>query len=122
MNRKMIDIDEAFEITGGSEELYRQILELFIEISPDQVGKIRGALDRGDYEALRDAAHDLKSSASSFGARILYDSALRVEQSAKKKLDLSALVPMIKDIEENVDLTIEYSRNCRWPVDGQGWK
>lgn len=105
---EMISISEAMEITGGSEELFRELMQVFIDVSPAQISRIQEAAEIEDLEELREAAHDLKSSASSLAAHPLYESTLQLEQSAKMKLELDELLPMIKEVEKRVSLTIAF--------------
>ncbi|MBN2656623.1 MAG: Hpt domain-containing protein [Spirochaetales bacterium] len=107
----LIDQQLVYNITDGSRELFDQMMELFEEISPEQITRIFDSYGSGDYQSLRAAAHDVKSSASSIGAVILYESALKLEQSAKMKLELKEILPMIKDVEEKVKETISYYRD-----------
>jgi len=111
MIEPMIDQNLAFEITNGSEELFKQMMDLFIQFSPDQLKKLEKALYEGDIDALVAGAHDIKSSASSLGALVLYESALKLEQAAKLSLELEQISPMIIDVEDKIMRTIAYYRD-----------
>lgn len=110
---EMINLSEALEITGGSEELLNELMKVFIDIAPGQMDRIHKAAESGDFSELREAAHDVKSSASSLAAHPLYDSALTLEQGAKKKLEMADIIPMIKDVEDKIDLTVSFCRSIR---------
>ena len=60
------------------------------------------------------AAHDIKSSASSFAGEILYNSALVLEENVKNNLDLNSISFMIKDIDENIQSTISLYKSLSW--------
>jgi HPt (histidine-containing phosphotransfer) domain-containing protein len=113
-NLKMINFNKAYHITGGSSELFCQMMDLFIELAPKQLQRVEDAFDCRDYNELTAAAHNVKSSASSFGAEILLDSALKLEQSSKKNLDLDAISFMIKEVEKNINETISCYNNQNW--------
>ncbi|MBB6478608.1 Hpt domain-containing protein [Spirochaeta isovalerica] len=115
--QNMIDRQLIFEITDGNQDLFDQMMELFVQISPDQLKLIRCTWEAADYHALRAAAHDVKSSASSIGGTILYESALQLEQSAKMKLDLTQILPMIIDVEDKVEKTISFYRDGKVTFD-----
>jgi CheY-like chemotaxis protein/HPt (histidine-containing phosphotransfer) domain-containing protein len=53
---------------GGDRELLAEISRLFVEDAPRHLERIRQALDAGDGEALRRAAHGLKGAAANFDA------------------------------------------------------
>jgi len=114
---KMIDRNLAYEITNGNEELFKEMMELFIQISPDQLKEIKQAFRTEDNEALGAAAHDIKSSASSLGAMVLYESVFKLEQSAKLNLEMAQISPMIKDVEEKIRQTIAFYRDGHFSFD-----
>lgn len=53
----------------GESDLIIELVDLYAEDSPRRLDTIRGALAAGDLEALRRAAHGLKGSSASLGAR-----------------------------------------------------
>lgn len=106
-NSKIINSQKASEITGGSKELFCQMLELFIEIAPEQLERVMRSYEKENFNELVAAAHDIKSSASSFGGDLLYESAFKLEQDAKKKLDLQHLSTIIKELDNNIQSTIK---------------
>jgi CheY-like chemotaxis protein len=61
-------ISELLDVEGETErEEMREIISLFLESTPDLIAHLRQALDAGDPQQLRRAAHTLKSS-SQMGA------------------------------------------------------
>lgn len=111
----LIDINEVYEITGGNEDLFRQMVDLFVELSPAQLKKIKSSFSHGDFPGLREAAHDVKSSASSLGAKPLYNAALELEMGAKKNLAPETLEPLIDRVEKVIEQTIDFFDNFQWP-------
>lgn len=59
---------EAAQVEGEP-DLIVELIELYAEDTPRRVAAIRGALARRDWAALRRAAHGLKGSSASLGAR-----------------------------------------------------
>jgi HPt (histidine-containing phosphotransfer) domain-containing protein len=106
-NSKVLNMASAFEITDGSRELFCQIMDLFIEMAPEQLKRIKIAYNNKDMKELSASAHDVKSSASSFGGDILFHSALNLEQQAKKGLDLGEISLIIEDVETGIQSVIE---------------
>ncbi len=67
------NIDESalvrlLETIGGDVEDLRELIDDYAEDAPALVGAISAAAEQGDTEALRIAAHTLKSNARDFGA------------------------------------------------------
>ena len=82
-------LDELQEIAG--EETAR-IVSLFLEDTPRLIAKLESASVIPDLDAMRDAAHTLKSSSANVGAMALSTAAKRVELGARaKKLDRPAV-------------------------------
>jgi HPt (histidine-containing phosphotransfer) domain-containing protein len=48
-----------------------RVIETYLKESPATIGALRDAVERGDAEALRQAAHKLRGSSANFGARAL---------------------------------------------------
>ena len=59
---------EAAQVEGEP-DLIVELIELYAEDTPRRVMAIRGALARRDWAALQRAAHGLKGSSASLGAR-----------------------------------------------------
>jgi len=71
MNDNVIDraaVQRLLELIGGDPEDLEELLEDFREAAPELAGQIVAAADAGDLDALRIAAHTLKSNARDFGA------------------------------------------------------
>ncbi len=67
------NIDESalvrlLETIGGDMDDLRELIDDYSEDAPALVGTINAAVEKGDTEALRIAAHTLKSNARDFGA------------------------------------------------------
>ncbi|MFL5412901.1 MAG: response regulator [Myxococcales bacterium] len=76
-------------VVSGNADLLRELAELFLEDSPQRLFEIRKALDAGDVDALRRAAHTLKGSAGSLCGKRTAELALRLEEFAESR-DLPA--------------------------------
>jgi HPt (histidine-containing phosphotransfer) domain-containing protein len=88
-----LDREVALLRVGGDEELLKEIADIFIEDYPKVLSEIRAAIDGGDAKRLEVSAHTLKGSVANFGARIIVESAARLEQmgrAGKTDGDISA--------------------------------
>jgi HPt (histidine-containing phosphotransfer) domain-containing protein len=82
-------LDELQEIAGDETA---RIIALFLEDAPRLIAQLEGASALPDLDAMRDAAHTLKSSSANVGAMALSTSAKRVELGARAmKLDRPAV-------------------------------
>jgi len=55
----------------GAPDLVSKLIDLYLQSAPDWLGRLRDAVAAGDAEALRQAAHGLKSSSGNLGAQPL---------------------------------------------------
>ncbi len=75
--------DEALLNVGGSEELLRELVELFLVECPKQLADVQKTYAAGDPAELMRAAHTLKGSVSLFAATEATVAARRIEQMGK---------------------------------------
>src|SRR4051812_19198735 len=94
-----LDRELALSRVGGDAELLKEIAALFIEDYPNGLAEIRAALALGDGKAIERAAHGLKGSVSTFGARAAVDLAFEVEQSGHA-LDLDRAKEALVRLEQ----------------------
>jgi HPt (histidine-containing phosphotransfer) domain-containing protein len=66
----------------GGEEFVQEIVGLFLNDTPRQIGEARAALAAGDLGGVQRRVHSLKSNAANFGARALQELAFRAERLA----------------------------------------
>ena len=75
-------IDDLKEI-GGSDALFRRVLDLFSSRVPQAVDKVSGLATSDDLAALADAAHALKSMCANVGARRATQACHELELAAR---------------------------------------
>lgn len=85
------------------EEFVGELVATFLGDAPGQLATLRGALERGDVEQARRAAHTLKSNAATFGAESLSELCRRLEEKAKSGV-LAGGVELVGQAE------VEYGR------------
>jgi CheY-like chemotaxis protein/HPt (histidine-containing phosphotransfer) domain-containing protein len=72
--------DDVLARVGGDRELLAEISRLFVDDAPRHLQRIRAALDAGDGESLRRAAHGLKGAAANFDAEGVVAAARDLEE------------------------------------------
>jgi HPt (histidine-containing phosphotransfer) domain-containing protein len=65
------------------DEFVGELVATFLDDAPAQLATLRGALERGDAEEARRAAHTLKSNGATFGAESLSELCRQLEEKAK---------------------------------------
>lgn len=61
-------LDTLLDMIGGDAAALSELIESFLDEGPGLIDRIERAAAGGDAEALRQAAHTMKSSAADFGA------------------------------------------------------
>ena len=64
-------LETLLETTGGDPAFLAELIDSYVDDTPRLLGAIRRAVDAGDGEELRRAAHTLKSNSATFGALTL---------------------------------------------------
>ena len=78
-----IDREEMMACVGGDEELFRELVELFVSDYPGHLGRIREAVNDGDADGLERAAHTLKGAVGNFAAKTVFQTALDLENMGR---------------------------------------
>ena len=76
-------LDRLLDSFGGDRGFLGEMLDTFFEDSPRQLEAARAGLATGDTEAVRRAAHSLKSNCANFGALTLSGQCRELELLAK---------------------------------------
>jgi PAS domain S-box-containing protein len=110
------DALERLRATLG-EDGTRQLVDSFVAEAPKLISALRSALDHGDAEGLRRAAHTLKSNAATFGATALSETSAALERiGANHALDGAAeLIARAEREYEQTRSTLEASRESGAP-------
>lgn len=80
----LLSLEEAQ--VEGEPDLIVELIDLYVEDTPRRLAAIRSASADGDLEALRRAAHGLKGSSASLGARQVEMLCEKLERASGKEL------------------------------------
>jgi CheY-like chemotaxis protein len=97
----VFDQRAVLERVEGDVELLREIVGLFFKETPELLSTIRESIARRDSIALEHAAHSLKGTVSSFGARAAREAALRLEVVGRSG-DLTYVEPACAELEKEI--------------------
>lgn len=81
-------LNSLLDSVGGDREFLQELVDTFMEDSPEQFDALRRSLAEQDAEVFRRAAHSMKSNSASFGA-----------------MSLAALFKSLEDIGKSGDLS-----------------
>jgi len=86
----VIDRELALKKLGGDEELFAEIIDLYLEDAPQVFSRLRHAVNAGDAEGVWKAAHRIKGSVGSLSATQAFAAARDLE-SVGREGDLAAV-------------------------------
>jgi PAS domain S-box-containing protein len=100
---------------GGDEEVFVEVIKIFLEDAPHLLTGMDDALNAGDAKTLRRLAHTLKGSSGTAGAEALQQASLRLEQAATAGNLASAatLIPPVKELA-----AVVFETMGAWVTDG----
>jgi two-component system sensor histidine kinase/response regulator len=83
-----IDHEQLMNRLGGDTQLRSEVIRLFLEDCPIRLSEIKAAVDAGDPERIRTAAHALKGAAGNLSANGVFEAARVLERiGAESRLD-----------------------------------
>ena len=74
---------DLLAMTGGDPAFLAELVDTYVADTPQQLATIRQSLESGDAEAVRRAAHSLKSNSATFGAATLAELGAQIEARGK---------------------------------------
>lgn len=80
---RVLDYQYALAELEGDEEIYQEVLEIYLEDTPELIIRIQQAYSNGDIDSLLLEAHSLKSSSRAIGGIRLSDIAARLEADSR---------------------------------------
>jgi len=101
------DISRLQEITDGDLEFLKELIELYLADSPEQIAALRKAMAERNAESCQVVAHTFRSSSGNVGAMELQQRLLKLENLSKKSA-LDEAVTIVVGIEEEFDRVRAY--------------
>ena len=95
-----IDMGMLYEIAGDDREYIHTMVTTFLENMPDTLQKMEDCLGAKDYDSLYRAAHYAKSSLSVIKINDVQGLVEKIEQNAKKRVELETLESLLDQVKE----------------------
>jgi HPt (histidine-containing phosphotransfer) domain-containing protein len=90
-DRPAFDYQDSLSRLGGDDELFDEILDIFLEDAPKILAQASSSLAQGDSATLERAAHTLKGLSANFAAASAVEAGYAVELLAREhRLDSAA--------------------------------
>lgn len=103
MSPDPIDLASALERIGGEKEFLRELLDIFDGDYREKAGRLRAAVDAGDFESMKSIGHALKGASANLSLEPLREACRRMEEAGRAG-DATAAKDALTRMEE------EYAR------------
>ena len=80
-------------------ELYRTLLEMFIETTPAVISELHRSIEAGDSEKTHFLAHKLKGTAATLGADLLKESATILDNACRQPDHNDKMAELLSDLD-----------------------
>lgn len=98
----LVDPVVALARVGGDEKLLRELVMMFRRECPGWLESVRQAIERGDAKELRRAAHTVKGTVGTFGARAAFDMATELETMGRTG-DMNGAAAICQRLSESIE-------------------
>jgi PAS domain S-box-containing protein len=92
----------ALDRFDGEEQLFEEVVELFVSDVSNRMAEMRTSLEQGDPKRLQNAAHSLKGAAGYVGAERVAAQALKLEELGRRA-DLSSALEDYAQLEREIE-------------------
>jgi len=92
----------ALDRFDGEEQLFEEVVELFVSDVSNRMAEMRTSLEQGDPKRLQNAAHSLKGAAGYVGAERVAAQALKLEELGRRA-DLSSALEAYRQLERELE-------------------
>ncbi|MCH4886033.1 transporter substrate-binding domain-containing protein [Acidaminobacter sp. JC074] len=82
---ELIDYQKGIQMLGGNEDMYRQVIHLFLEENIETVKQLTEAAEKNNYEDIISIAHKVKGSSGSIGAEGVRQLASDLQKAAEQE-------------------------------------
>ena len=107
MDPKLYNLEQIEIMAEGNNEFVMTMVNMFIELTPDLVNKIKKGLLDGNYEEIKASAHKLKPSIDMMGIELVKNEIREIEKLALEKADTYTLNNKIVYVENILNKVLE---------------
>lgn len=107
----LIDREKAFRELDMPEELFNELLDMFVEQTEPALKSLEGITANTDYEEIRKSAHLIQGSAGNLRIEVIQSIAKEIEIGATQKQDIEVIkgnIRKLKDVFEEVKKEITH--------------
>ena len=106
LQERITDLSYLEEVIDGDMSLKKQMLEIMLKETPEEVAKMQIFLDIKDWKKLRSVAHKFKSTVTYMGLHDLKEVVKTIQKNAEERTDLDQLPLLIEKITTQCEIAI----------------
>lgn len=106
---EFLDIEKGFKYCGGMEEMYREMLQMFCDLSEEKMKNLQEAFDTQNWKDYIVFVHALKSTSLSIGGVMVSELALELEMAGKAQ-EYEVILQKHESVMELYQKTVESGR------------
>lgn len=91
MEDKMYNLEQIDMMSGGNAEFVDKMVNLFIELTPELLNRIKTGLIENNYDEIKSAAHKMKPSIDMMGINLLKNEIRNIERLAMDRADVMTM-------------------------------
>lgn len=102
-----LNMDYLNRLTDGNETLRKQIVDLLLKETPDEVRLLNENLDKANWLRVKGVAHKMKSSATYLGLEETLSKLKKVEEYAREQIKIDEIPHLVNEISSNFELALK---------------
>ena len=107
MTYNYINLEYLDTMTGGDDEMKREMLSMLIVEIPDEMTKLQQAAAAADWEEAFQISHKFKTTLSFIGNEELISINKTVEHCSRHRIDVKEIPAMVEQIADTIPLLME---------------
>ena len=107
MSDKITNLDYLQDLSEGDEEFIKDMIETFIDTTPDLISQMKEQLNGKDFLGVGQTAHKIKPTITFMGISSLETLIREIEQDGKNNENIGSLTEKITILERNCELAYQ---------------
>lgn len=104
---KLYDLTTIEEISGGSREFMRDMMQLFIETMPRLANEMVASLEAKNWGGVKAVAHQVKPTMELMGITSLHQDVITIEKNAMYEKDLDIIPALVEKFYTIINKIVE---------------
>ncbi len=104
---EMLNLNYLDRITGGNDNLRRQILELLLSETPEELQRLEEHTREQNWPRVRGVAHKMKSSATYMGLSQTLANLKQIEENANAQINVEVIPSLVSEASKNLNRALQ---------------